>query len=302
MWGEVMGFSGAQLAQVRAVVAGFFDLACCILDRVVVSNAAGSQTVSYIVSEVDVPVHVRPKRREPIESEQTGTMTAVKRFDVILPYDTSVSVKSRVAANDGVSFSVVVGAVSATQELVSTLGISPRSWLYFSVAKELVQVLSVPDSTHVVLSSSVSSSSGEAVIAATLFEVLGHDAGKSYQTKIICDCVRVDDGGQWNAAALSFKHWALRAIWFSRPILALLVGGFMSKLKVLKSFGFRGAVVSPGDVIDWDLSSDGDTMGDFMKAGLCEALEAEIEGEGAITKDNVNSDEEPAVSLPVSTR
>jgi hypothetical protein len=74
------------------------------------------------------------------------------------------------------------------------VGIVPRSWLYFGVAQELVQVVSVPDSSHVVLGSSVSSSAGEAVVAATVFEVLGHDAGKSYQTKIICDCVRVDDG------------------------------------------------------------------------------------------------------------
>jgi hypothetical protein len=190
-----MGFSEAQLAQVRAVAAGFFDLSGCVLDRVVASNAVGSQTVGYVISQVDVPVHVRPKRREPIESEQTGTITALKRFDVILPYDASVSVKSRIAVNDGSSFYVVAGAASSTQELGSTAGILPRSWLYFSVAKVLVQVVSVPDSTHVILSSSVSSTTGEAVVAATLFEVLGHDAGASYQTKIICDCVRVDDGG-----------------------------------------------------------------------------------------------------------
>ncbi|HEY3782363.1 MAG TPA: hypothetical protein VGL56_14875 [Fimbriimonadaceae bacterium] len=190
-----MGFSETQLAQVRTAVAGFFDLTCCLLNRAVASNAAGSQTVSYVVSEAEMPVHVRPKRREPIESEQTGTMTAVKRFDVILPHDASVSVQSRIAVNDGSSFSVSVGAVSATQEFDSTVGILPRSWLYFSVARELVQVISVPDSTHVILSSSVSSSTEETVVAATLFEVLGHDAGASYQTKIICDCVRVDDGG-----------------------------------------------------------------------------------------------------------
>lgn len=191
-----MPFSSSQLSQLRGMAASFFDLTCSVLTRVVSSNAAGSQTVSYAVSEVNLPCHVRPRKREPYEAEETGAMTAVKRFDVLLPYDASVSVQSRIAVNSGAVLSVVAGATGTTQQLSSTSGLLPRSWLYFSGAQQAVQVIRVMDSTHVLLAGTVATSTGEQVLVASLFEVIGHDSGKSYQTKIICDCVRIDDGSQ----------------------------------------------------------------------------------------------------------
>jgi len=189
-----MGISAAALAMMRATVAGFFDLTSSVLTRTVVPNAAGSQTVSYVVSAVAVPTHVRSKRREPIESEQTGAISALKRFDVILQQGTPISVTSRIAVNSGSSTTVAAVANSATQTVVSTVGFVPGCYCYFATARVFVQVLSVPSLTSLVLASAVDSTEGETVTAAALYEVLGEDSGKSYETKIICDCVRVNDG------------------------------------------------------------------------------------------------------------
>ncbi|HEY3782362.1 MAG TPA: hypothetical protein VGL56_14870 [Fimbriimonadaceae bacterium] len=75
----------------------------------------------------------------------------------------------------------------------------------------------------------------------------------------------------------------------------------MTTLKVLKNFGYRGAGVAPGDVIDWDTATDGDTMGAFVAAGLCEVVEAVVASEDMAVKVKVAT-AEPISAAPVSTR
>ena len=192
-------FSAADIASMRAMVATAFDQTCTILQQISTPNDGGSSTTSDI-QVPNTPCHVRPNRRIPQEQSESGTLAALKRFEVILPWNASISVTDRIGVNSGGVTSVSVGANSAIQALASVAGIIPGGWLYFGTAQVVAQVVSI-SGLNVTLKVSegyvpVNTATNEVVTLASMFEVLAHDAGKSYQTKIICDCMRVDDGSQ----------------------------------------------------------------------------------------------------------
>lgn len=62
-----------------------------------------------------------------------------------------------------ITTTVVTGANSATQNLTSTVGILPGDTLQFVAAATTRTVVSVTDSTHLVVSSAVNSTTGETV-------------------------------------------------------------------------------------------------------------------------------------------
>jgi len=187
------GFSDAQLTAYRAVVARSFDLTGTQLQRITGKNVGGGPSVTFNSTNTQIPLHVRPNKRFPQESEQSGVMAAVRRFDVIAPWNTVVSVKNRWAVNDGETTTVSAGASSTVQTLASVAGIVKGAWLWFETALVCAQVVSVSGLT-VTLASSVATVTNEAVQMTTLYEINGQDSGKSFTLKVICDCDLIDDG------------------------------------------------------------------------------------------------------------
>lgn len=179
-------------AKLRTYVAVSWDETCTQLVRVAAKNRTGSPTVTYNASQINIPCHVRGRIRDPNENDQAGVTTALKRFQVIVPYTTVVSVKNRWAVNNGPKTTVTTGANSVNQTVGAIGIIVPKSWVWFATAQVLAQVVAV-NGFVLTLATSVSTTTNEVAQLAFIYEIEAHDSGKSYNTKIITDCYAVDD-------------------------------------------------------------------------------------------------------------